>query len=208
MKRPLHTINLIVFYGALWGVLEATLGYALQFTPPFFSGMIMFPIASALLMALYLQTGSRRAMFAAGLLAAAIKSVNLLMPLMAWRTLTPMIAIVLESLMLASLVALIVNKPVRSQITGFVVASLSWRALFLGVMALRYAMSGFLFADLANMQTILSFVVYQGLAGAGIAFLAYRVVHWVMMDKGLRLRPFPAVSASLLGIAVVLTIFL
>ena len=147
-------------------------------------------------------------MFAAGLLAAAIKSVNLLMPLMAWRTLTPMIAIILESLLLAAFVSIIVSKPLWKQATGFVVASLSWRALFLGVMALRYAASGFLFSDLQNVQTIASFILFQGLLGATIAFLAYQGIRWLFIGKKIRLNPLPAMSASMLALAVLLTIFL
>ena len=69
----------VLFFGAIWGILEATLGYVLQFLPPLVSGSVMFPIAATLMLITYQNTKSRSAMVYVAAIAASIKAINLFM---------------------------------------------------------------------------------------------------------------------------------
>jgi len=62
----------IIFYGSIWGILEATLGYVLHLVPTFISGLIMFPIATFILVRAYQVLGSKKSILYIGLIAAAI----------------------------------------------------------------------------------------------------------------------------------------
>ncbi len=107
-------IMTILFFGALWGIIEATLGYVLQFLPPYVSGAVMFPIAAMILFVAFNQTRSASSLVLIGLVAASFKSVNFLMPgLLAVKTYNPMIAIVLQSMVVALVVGVMeqVSRP-------------------------------------------------------------------------------------------------
>ena len=56
-KKALKLAAQIVFFGALWGITEATLGFLLHFLPPTIAGIVMFPIAVLILVKAYKATG-------------------------------------------------------------------------------------------------------------------------------------------------------
>ena len=62
----------IIFFGSIWGILEATLGYALHFLPALIAGSVMFPIGATLMMMTLNQTKSKEAMILVAAVAAAI----------------------------------------------------------------------------------------------------------------------------------------
>ena len=79
-NKKIKLFTQIIFYGALWGFLEATLGYVLHWIPTLIAGTIMFPIASVILLRAYNKTKSKSALLYIGLVAATIKSIDLLLP--------------------------------------------------------------------------------------------------------------------------------
>ena len=52
-------ISNIIFWGSIWGIMEATLGYLLHWLPQLISGNIMFPIGAAILLLAYKVNSSR-----------------------------------------------------------------------------------------------------------------------------------------------------
>jgi xanthine/uracil permease len=113
MKQNKGVFTYIIFFGALWGILEATLGYLLQFLPPLVSGSVMFPIAATLMILTYNHTKSKSAMIYVAMIAATIKSVNFFMPgLLPIKTYNPMISIMLQSLVMVLIIPLFQKKNV------------------------------------------------------------------------------------------------
>ncbi len=127
----------VLHYGALWGIAEATLGYALHAFPIIaglrISGSIMFPIGVLCMYNAFKKTDKSQAILLTAVVAAAIKSVNFLMP--ATNVFNPMMAIVIEGLAVLLIMPAMLGNSTRL-ITLFSMgfaASVVWRIPFLYV---------------------------------------------------------------------------
>ncbi len=206
MQSKKAILTTVVFFGALWGLVEATLGYGLQFLPHLVSGSVMFPIGAVILFYTYKQTGSKRAVFFVGVIAAAIKAVNFFTPgLPAIKTYNPMIAILMQSFFIALLVPLFEKRTIKSILAGFLVASIGWRLVFLLNITVNNALTGYPFAQLQSFASVSEFTLAYGLMGAtfGIVFLfiAEALTRRVRVTLPIR----PAAAGALLVVALLVT---
>lgn len=90
-----------IFWGALWGITEATLGHLAHMVVilPAIAGFIMFPIAFYFMTRAYRETGKIGVLFSTATVAASIKLVDLFLPgLSPIHTINPAIFILIESL--------------------------------------------------------------------------------------------------------------
>jgi hypothetical protein len=199
----------VLFFGSIWGILEATLGYGLQFLPELVSGSIMFPIGATIMIYAYKNTGSKKAMLYVALIAASIKSVNFLLPgLMPIKTYNPMIAIMLQGFAMVTIIALFNQKSLVAKISSFVIASILWRGLFLINIYINNALTGFNFRQLSSTSAMNEFVIIYGLMGA--LFLTLLYIGLIKLNKNMllnfKLNPLMAYSTAF--IALLLTFFL
>lgn len=199
----------VLFFGAIWGILEATLGYVLQFLPPLVSGSVMFPIAATLMLITYQNTKSRKAMIYVAAIAASIKAINLFMPgLPAIKTYNPMIAIMLQSFVLVIFIPLFKKESIPTVVTGIAVVGFSWRLLFLANIAINNALTGFLFQQLASSSNMIEFVLMLGLIEALVLGTIHLIRMGINQKVSFSFKPNAVLSLSAFVFAVVLTIFL
>jgi len=209
MKQNKSIWVYVLFFGAIWGILEATLGYALKFLPPLVSGSVMFPIAATLMVVTYQNTKSKSSMIYVAAIAASIKAINLFMPgLPPIKTYNPMIAMMLQSVVLVVFIPLFKKNTVPAAITGITVLGFSWRALFLGYIAIYHTLTGFKFPQLVSTSAMVQFVLLLGLMEAGvlgvIGFMRYALSQRVSFV----FKPNTILALSTFIFAVVLTVFL
>ena len=198
-KSKLNTLFAVVFFGAAWGLLEATMGYLLHWLPGMWSGLVMFPIGSALMYWAYQNTGRRSTILYVGLLAAAIKAINFAFPIH-WeglmRVYTPMISIILESITVFAVSYIFEKKasPVKQlfiHLGAIVLAIVSWRVLFLANQGIQSAISGNLAAQLASFEASASFIFVNGayeLLVFAIIYGLYRLVHALLAIRQTNLK--------------------
>jgi hypothetical protein len=102
MKRKLLSI---IFWGALWGIAEATLGNIIHLASialPGLPGFVMFPVAFYFMRRVYLEVDDPKAVFFASVIAASIKMVDFLLPgYIAIRIINPALSILMEGLAVA-----------------------------------------------------------------------------------------------------------
>ncbi|MCK7487646.1 MAG: hypothetical protein MZU97_20610 [Bacillus subtilis] len=192
----------------MWGALEATVGYLLHFVPTFLAGTIMFPIAAVILAKAHQTTQSKTALLFVGLVAASIKAVNFLFPVLnIWKTINPMIAIVLETLVVFAVISVIEKDKLVSVAGALMLASVAWRVLYVAYQAINGAISGAVPLYLQSVSGLSEFVLFAGLLSGGIAIILYSVVRdYSISPKSVAFKP---VFASLLfGLALALTILL
>lgn len=133
MNDRYRTMKTALFFGGLWGLSEATLGYILHWLPNGLSGSIMFPLAVYFMLNAAKQS-SDTAIPLTAIIAAAIKLLNLALPLRsAMSAVNPAVSILLESA-----VVLIFVRVLNGQKTILKSAAMSglWLGTFLGVQAL------------------------------------------------------------------------
>jgi len=203
-KKQLFTT--ILFYGSLWGILEATLGYLLHFVPSFLAGAIMFPVASVLLFKAYQRTNSKGSLLAIGLVAALIKSVNLIMPQYnLWKTINPMVSIVFESLMVFAVIAVLDKKTLIARAGALFAASIGWRVLYLGYMGGQYALTGFLANHLKSFDAAFGFAVIEGVASGALALGLLILVQTLTRKLPVDIPIKPTFAGLLMAVALVVT---
>ncbi|MBN2300413.1 MAG: hypothetical protein JXC31_04400 [Acholeplasmataceae bacterium] len=199
----------ILFFGAIWGILEATLGHLLQFLPPLVSGSVMFPIAASLMYLTYNNTKSRTSMIYVAAIAATIKAVDFFMPgLPPIKTYNPMIAIMLQSVVMVVILPLIKKESLALKLTGIALVGVSWRLLFLGNITINHALTGFNFSQLASLSSMLNFVVYLGLMEALVLGVILFTSTALKQKVNFSYKPNLVVASSIFALAVVLTIVL
>ncbi|MDY0344946.1 MAG: hypothetical protein WCX85_01035 [Bacilli bacterium] len=193
-KTKLNTLFAVVFFGAVWGLLEATMGYILHWLPGMWSGLVMFPIGSALMYWAYQNTGRRSTILYVGLLAAAIKAINFAFPIH-WeglmRVYTPMISIILESITVFAVSYIFEKKTSPAKQTfihlgAIVLAIVSWRTLFLANQGIQSAISGNLAAQLSSFEASASFIFVNGayeLLVFAMIYGVYRLVQGLLSMK-------------------------
>lgn len=182
-KTILNSLFAVVFFGAIWGLLEATIGYLLHWLPGMWSGLVMFPIGAALMYWAYQNTGRRSAIIYVGLIAAAIKAINFAMPLPAegiMRVYNPMISIILQSLSVFAVSFLFEKKtsPVKQTILHLGVLALAiiaWRGAFLVNQAIQSVISGNLAYQLTSLTRVSEFVLLNGSYEFGIFVVIYGI---------------------------------
>ncbi len=207
--KGLRFWSTVLLFGALWGIAEATVGYVLHFLPALIAGSIMFPFAGVILYYVHKKTNRLDAMLMTGIVAAAIKGVNLLMPQYSvFKTINPMISIVFESLMVTAFVGLFVSSKKKSLFYALPIASVTWRLLYLGYMGIQYAATDFLAAQLQSFGAMVSFVVLEGILSAALAIGLGLAVGGMKKIHPVHIRLRFSYSLLTVALAVVLTILL
>lgn len=211
MKEKFKLLSIIIFFGALWGIAEASIGYLLHIIPGlslYVSGAIMFSFASIILYKAYQKTHSRMSLLYIGIVAAAIKAVDFFLPFTnPFKIINPMLSIIFEALALFAVITMLSREDLKSKATALMIGSLAWRVLFFAYMGTQYLSSGFVYLQTAG-QYLEFFVVYA-LLSAAIA-LAFVYLDQLLVKRAFKLPRLdivnPAISFITLALAVILTI--
>ncbi|MCF7833010.1 MAG: hypothetical protein K9N05_05500 [Candidatus Marinimicrobia bacterium] len=167
MKNTVKTIQTIILMGALWGICEASFGYALHFLPYGFSGMFMFPIGMYFMVNAYKQSESKNAVLWVGLIAASVKFIDLLLPTRSPMTvINPATSIILESLVVFAFVKVFNSKKV---VASSYLIGLSWILLFTLTQALIFKPESGLYT-LPFLQVVL-FLLMNALVSGSIIMI-------------------------------------
>lgn len=206
MKKHKNLLWNVLLFGAIWGITEATLGYLLQFLPSLVSGSVMFPIGATILFYAYRKTGSAKALVGIALIAASIKAVNFFMPgLPPIKTYNPMIAIMLQSLVVATVVKRFMSPSLAISVPAILIVGFAWRLLFLFNISINNMLTGFPFPQLADTSATLDYLLVLGaLEGVILLVLSFASMRVPIIKK----KPAPAFALSLLALAFALTIWI
>ncbi len=208
-KISLQRLSIILFYGSIWGILEASLGYALHFLPALISGSIMFPLVTFILLRAYANNKSKSDLLWIAMIAASIKSINLFMPAInIWKTINPMICIVLESLMVIAVVSVLNKENIAKRLVALPLASFGWNAIYLAYLGATFLITGTLAVQIATFSALgnhlLINCLLSGILATGIYFIG------VLIDKKLSYRFVGKAWLSIpaFAIALILTLVL
>jgi len=206
MNKNLKLFTQIIFYGSIWGILEATIGHVLHFIPATIAGSIMFPIAALILYKAYEQTKSKTSLMYIGIVASAIKSVNFLMPqLSVFKTINPMISILFESLVVIVVIHFVTKENKVQNILSLVFASISWRGIFVGWMGLQYILTGNLAPYLKTFALGFEFIIIVGIISGLFAAILVMLSKVVIKKPVFNINQKPIFASFLLLTALFLT---
>jgi hypothetical protein len=133
-----------VFWGALWGFAEATLGYLahLVLLIPGIAGFVLFPVGFYFMTRAYRETGKAGVIFSTAAVAASIKLVDLFLPgLTPIKTINPALCILMESVAVVILFKAVKFDLQKIRFIDALAASAGWRVAFLAYSGLLFALS-------------------------------------------------------------------
>ncbi|MCX5774855.1 MAG: hypothetical protein NTV44_00530 [Firmicutes bacterium] len=209
MSNKKSVLFTVIFFGAVWGILEATLGYGLHYLPDFISGSVMFPIGAALMFWAYRSTQKRSSVFYVALIAASLKAVNFLMPFtMALKIYDPMIAILLQSVVVFAAVTFMEKKSLPLQLGTVAASSLAWRTLFIVNQYVNHAITGFNHGQLASVNTLMTFIFLNAIFEILVMLAFYVAYHFAGKKVRVSLKPHWLLSLSTLAVAIALVVIL
>lgn len=206
--KDFEFLSKVVFFGAIWGIGEATIGYLLHLLPGYLAGSLMFPFVVFVLYRAYKSLGSKKAIFYVAIIAMMIKSVNLLLPFMPpAKTINPMVSMFLESLLVFAIIPLFESDKIINKVGAIFIASIGWRLAFVGYQGINYLVTDYLALYLRDFSAAFEYVVTLGLISAGFASLVMLVsLRLKQLDKLNSVRINPIVSLATLVIAIILTL--
>lgn len=196
----------VIFWGAMWGIGEATVGHIIHqgaIALPGLPGFIMFPVAFYFMRKVYLETKEPKAVFYAAAIAAAVKLVDFLVPgYIAIRIINPALSILLEGLAVALVFAYCDrNDRVFGFLEGFSTGIL-WRSLWLMYMFMisLFELPAALITD--GVIVSLRFLLVESFVNAILIFFTARAIK----PKEFNYRPLVLPYAAL-AVAVMLNVF-
>jgi hypothetical protein len=148
-------------------------------------------------------------MLAVGIVAAAIKALNFLMPIAnPFKVINPMVSIVLEALVVMAFVTLVANAKWPVKISAILVSSILWRSLYLVYMAGQMLFTGYVATQIASVTAMMDFVLISGLLSGVMAsvFIAPFVLN--IRNNRFKLATSPLVSLGMFVLGIVLTFVL
>jgi len=210
MKNRMDGFFKVLFYGAIWGILEATLGYLLHFMPGFIAGSVMFPLVLFLLYRAYQSLGSKRAILYVAFVAMAIKSTNLMLPyLTPAKTINPIVAMFFEASLVFLVVPMLDNQSIQKNVSAIIIASFAWRLCYVSYQGINYLVSGYLSSYLESLSKAIEFIGFYGFIGIVISLLILFVSNrLVVNDKWKNIRVSPLITLELVMVAILLTMSL
>ena len=188
----------IVFWGALWGIAEATLGYVLHraaIAMPGLPGFVMFPVAFYFMRHAYKATGKAQAVVSVAAVAAMIKCVDFRVPGNdPIRIVNPALSIMMEGLAVALVFAYTEEKGTAVGFVHSLSMGVLWRGLFLGYLFLisLFGLPAALVTD--GILISLRFLLLESLVNA---CLMYGILKARKTAGAFELRPAYAYAALL-----------
>lgn len=123
----------VTFWGAVWGIFEATIGYLLHLLPVSIGWAVWYPAACFFMANVYRKTRDEGAIVLTGTLASSIKLLNLLLPVRIDRVINPAISILFEALAMAAIIFIVKKLKKRTfTVIAFSVLGMNilWRTLY------------------------------------------------------------------------------
>lgn len=173
-------VSIIIMWGAIWGIVEASLGYVLHRVTlgiPGLAGFIMFPVACYFMNKVYKQTGKTSSILSVSFITAAIKLTDFLIPRSSTiLIINPAIAIILEGIVIyAAFRIWEMKKNSLNYILLPLVASMGWRLLF--CLYLLMLPSYIAKAPMVtSMESFLKFIILEGFINSIIIYIYLKVI--------------------------------
>lgn len=163
----------LIVWGALWGIFEATAGAVIHLLPLPVGWLVWYPVACFFMANVYCKTRKVFSVMLVGMLSAAIKMLNLLLPMSVDRVINPAVSIVFEALTL-SLALFILNRTGASKRNPLIMAgaalgmNTAWRLLYL--LYLLFAAPEWIreISVLATTEQLLTFLVIHNLVTSAV----------------------------------------
>lgn len=172
----------IIFFGALWGLFETTVGHILHKISFVYSWSIMYPVACFFMYSVYKKTSNVSSVFFIGLICSSIKLLNLLSPIRVDKVINPAVSIIVESLAMVLVIYAVkhlfndkkINLP--SKAISIIFMNTIWRSFY--IIYLLFFVPDWVrnISVINNKDSFVSFAFIQNIITCIIMILGYCLV--------------------------------
>ncbi len=197
-----YNISIIVFWGAIWGIVEATVGYILHMLPfrvP--TGSILFPIGYYFMQKSYRETKDLNSIFYTSSIAASIKLINLFIPMTPIiKVINPSACILLEGLAVVLVFKLFEYKEGPIKYIYALIMSLSWRVGYYIMCFAAFIPLGLMkSSSIIDRSKFIEFFLINGIINSLIIYFYAKIT--ANNNKKIKIKYNPIFSTSLLILA-------
>ncbi len=210
MKGALSKARTVIYWGAVWGILEATVGYMLHLPVINIGWLVWTPLAAWCIGRICSDTGSRAAVVCTSVITCAFKLTNLALPGRIDFVINPAVAVILEAL--AFVCAVMIFKGIPKNALGALAFSLGANTLWRGAYALYAFASPEFIRDISVVSSankLMSHMVYENLATSAVVFVVVVLLRRVKPEGTPFSKTIPSGAlAALCGLCVFMQIAL
>ncbi|GAA0721031.1 hypothetical protein GCM10008905_10940 [Clostridium malenominatum] len=206
----LEHINIVVFWGAVWGIVETMIGHLIHLISFDIGRHIWFPLAFYFLYKVYTQTKRKEAVLYVAFIVSGIKLMNLFMETSLDRALNPIATIISEALAMIVICKILEKAENDFNLFGILAVNCIWRIIYttyLLLMPVSYIFS----SHLRDIGPSVKFFFIDNLASTLVAFISLVIVKKLCEnkeEKNLNIPPTPIVSFSILVLAFIIKWFI
>lgn len=174
MKR---NISVVIFWGAIWGLVEATLGYVLHSFSFSVGWFFWFPLAFFFMERTFKRTGSLMSVLYTSAIAASIKLINFLLPTRIDKVINPAVSILLEGLTVFAVFFIIERKKdfFRFKYVEALTMSVGWRVLYC-IYILLMPTFFFNLSPLRAIQPFMKFFILESITNSLIVYVYIKLI--------------------------------
>lgn len=211
----LRITNIILFWGALWGIFEGTVGYLLHLLPVKIGYIFWFPIALFFMERVYKSTDKLYSVFFIACFASAIKLINLFMEVRIDRVINPAISIMIETLAFFAVYYTFNKLSKQNMLVKSIAVSTSWRLLYL-VYLLFVPVWMYNISALSSQEKLLNYFIIENAINSLTIFIYYIAQIILEKKKSITLKPYKVktkfalmpITIILIAVDIVLTLYL
>ncbi|QAT40645.1 hypothetical protein [Clostridium sp. JN-9] len=207
----LMNISTAIFWGSIWGITEATLGYLLHKINFKFGWCIWFPIAFYFMDKIYRQVKKAQYILYGALITSVIKLADLFIETRVDKVINPSVSIILEAAAVFAVYKIVEKKHREIGIAAVIVMNFFWRVLYAGYLFL--APKSFLaISPLRGLNPFIHFMFIESAANIAIIMLYVVFKHKFekeSMQKGMesiRIKPIASFMTLILAVTLQLLI--
>lgn len=166
----LMNISTAIFWGSIWGIMEATLGYLLHKINFRFGWCIWFPLAFYFMDKIYRQVKKAEYVLYGALITSAIKLSDLFIETRIDKVINPSVSIILEAAAVFVVYKVLEKKHKKIRIAEVTAVNFFWRGLYIGYLFI--APKSFLaISPLRGLNPFLRFMLVENIANIAIIML-------------------------------------
>ncbi|MDR7870996.1 MAG: hypothetical protein RIN55_09070 [Tissierellaceae bacterium] len=204
-EDKIRNLSIILFWGSIWGILEATVGlflHAFPFKIP--TGSIMFPIGYYFMQKSYKATNQLNSMFYTSAVAASIKLVNLFSPVVPIiKVLNPAGCILLEGLGVVLVFKYVVKDEKSIKFIHALTMSFLWRVgYYMMCLGIFVPLGMIKNSSILNMSYVTEFFFRNAFINSILIYLYSKVQYKNYKESTIKYNPLLSSSALILAIIV------
>lgn len=200
-------LSVNIFYGALWGIVEASLGYLVHLTN-ISSTFVLLPIAFFFMRQVYKSTGKISSIIVISIISASIKLLDIFTGIRLDKVINPAISILLESCAFAGLVFSVKkleekkNINILQKYSLIFIMNTVWRVAYcLYLMCVPEFI--YKFSILTSTQKVIDFMITKNLGTSAIIVLLFLLDDKIKLPIIKKINPVVAILSLILCVIMI-----